>query len=386
VACSEHFYLNRNLESGGPRARGEGGIRQRPDGRWEATLYREDGTRQYFYGRTRADVVDKLDAAKDKRRKGLPTDQTRITVTAWLDHWLETVIARNPRVNTRRSYEQAARVHIASALGRYRLAELQPHHVEAWVTRLLASGRAPSTVRRIHAILHIELEHALRQGYVQRNVAGLVTPVRVDKADVHPLGRDDARRLLEAAATHRDAAMYALVLAYGLRKGELLGLTWDDVDLDGRELHIRQQVQRRQVAALKRGASRRVLRLRPWIVDMLRAHAIRLKERQLLAGQRWRDHGLVFPSDVGTPQGAANLHTAWKRLLRRAGIPDVRFHDLRHTAATLALAEGASLFDVSRMLGHNSIKTTADLYGHWSQEGREDVAQRMERALRGAAV
>jgi integrase len=258
--------------------------------------------------------------------------------------------------------------------------------VETWVTRLQVSGRAPSTVRRFHAILHIALEHALRQGYIQRNVAGLVTPVRVEKADVHPLSRDDARRLLEAAATDRDAAMYALVLAYGLRKGELLGLTWEDVDLDRRELHVRQQVQRRQLSPLKRGASLRVLRLRPWLVDILRAHAVRLKERQLLAGQHWRDHGLVFPSDVGTPQGAANLHTAWKKLRRRAGIDDVRFHDLHHTAATLALSEGASLFDVSRMLGHNSIKTTADLYGHWSQEGREDVAQRMERALRGAAV
>jgi integrase len=370
------------------RGHGEGGIRQRADGRWEATIdlgYR-DGRRQRksLYGKTRAQVAKQLRDFQGDRDNGLDVlAPKRITVAAWLQHWLETVVARNTRTNTRLSYEQSVRVHILPALGRHPLSRLQPHHIDSWLAERLAAGLAPTTVRRVHAVLHIALEHAVRQGYVMRNIAGLVPPVKSDRPEVQPLSREDARRLLEAAASDRDAALYALVLAHGLRKGELLGLTWDDVDLDNRELHVRLQQQRGQLVELRRGASRRILRLRPWLVELLRAHRTRLATRRLRAGQHWRDHGLVFPSDHGTPQTQGNAHRAWKRLLARAGLDDARFHDLRHTAATLALSEGASLFDVSRMLGHGSIKTTADLYGHWTQEGREDIAVRMERVLTG---
>lgn len=224
----------------------------------------------------------------------------------------------------------------------------------------------------------------MRQGYIARNVASLVQPVKLDKPDVHPLSQEEAQKLLQAAAADRDAALYALVLAFGLRRGELLGLKWEDVDLEHGELHIRQQAQYGELTPLKRGSSRRVLTLRPWLVEALRAHLVRLKKRRLRAGQHWQEQGLVFPSDRGRAQNRGTVHRAWKNLLLRAEISDTRFHNLRHTAATLALAQGATLFDVSRMLGHGSIQTTADQYGHWTQEGREDVAQRMERALHKA--
>jgi integrase len=129
-----------------------------------------------------------------------------------------------------------------------------------------------------------------------------------------------------------------------------------------------------------------VLRLSPPLVDILRQHHARQLTHQLKAGQHWHDNNLVFPSQVGTPRKAGNLRLSWKRLLKRLGLPDYTFRALRHTAASLAIAEGASLFHVSRMLGHSSISITADTYGHLTDEGREDVASRMGRALFGSAA
>jgi integrase len=147
------------------------------------------------------------------------------------------------------------------------------------------------------------------------------------------------------------------------------------------QVRVAEQLQHGRLVPLKRGASRRVLRLRPWLVDLLRKHQEHLDSLRLKAGQHWRDHGLVFPSSHGTPRRNTNVWRGWKRLLKRAGLPDYKFHELRHTAASLALSEGASLFHVSRMLGHSSIAITADTYGHWTDEGREDVATRLERAI-----
>jgi integrase len=150
------------------------------------------------------------------------------------------------------------------------------------------------------------------------------------------------------------------------------------------QVRVAEQLQHGRLVPLKRGASRRVLRLRPWLVDLLRKHQEHLDSLRLKAGQHWRDHGLVFPSSHGTPRRNTNVWRGWKRLLKRAGLPDYKFHELRHTAASLALSEGASLFHVSRMLGHSSIAITADTYGHWTDEGREDVATRLERAILGS--
>jgi integrase len=158
------------------------------------------------------------------------------------------------------------------------------------------------------------------------------------------------------------------------------------VDLQNGEVRVTEQLQHGHLVPLNRGASRRTLRLRPWMIAVIQDHLDQLTQLQLEAGQRWHEHGLVFPSRVGTPRRPGNVWLSWKRLLSRAGLPDYKFHDLRHTAASLALAEGASLFHVSRLLGHSSISITADTYGHWTDEGREDVARRLENALVGAVA
>ena len=230
----------------------------------------------------------------------------------------------------------------------------------------------------------------MRTGRITLNPASRPSLPRVEKQEPRTLTRDHVRRLIAALADEHDRALYALELTTGMREGEILGLRWADdetgpgLDLARAEVRVLEQLQHGELAPLKRGASRRVLHLRPWVVDLLRDYRDNeLVQRRITAAQHWREHGLAFPSRVGTPRKGSNLWLSWKRLLKRAGLPDYKFHELRHTAASLALAEGASLFHVSRMPGHSSISITADTYGHWTDEGRHDVAARLERALLG---
>jgi integrase len=184
-----------------------------------------------------------------------------------------------------------------------------------------------------------------------------------------------------------DHALYAVALGLGLREGELLGLRWagsindPGIDLEHGEVRVYQQLQFGRLVQLKRSWHRRVLPLSPWLVTVLERHATLLAVERQLAGQKWREHGLVFASQVGTPRKAGNLWLSWKRLQKRLGLGEHTFHDLRHTFATLALHAGVPLWKVSKLLGHRDITITLRVYGHLTPEGREDVAGRMEEAL-----
>jgi len=396
------------------------GQRRRGRGSGEGTIYkridarrRKDGTvveverwlamvdlgvqsgkrkRQVLYGTTRTEVAQKLTKVLRDRDRGLEpiAEPARTTLKDWLEHWLEDVVKRSKRPNTYLNYEQSVRVHILPRLGSKRLSALRRRDIDTWITDRERSGLGARTIHRLWAVLHSALEHAVRTDRLAINPASRPTLPRVERDEPRTLSRDQVRTLIAALANEHDAALYALELTTGLRQGELLGLRWardetgPGVDLERSEVRVTEQMQHGELAPLKRGASRRVLRLRPWLVALLVDHQDRQAELRLLAAQRWQEHGLVFPSRVGTPRRAGNAWLSWKRLLKRAGLPDYKFHELRHTAASMALSEGASLFHVSRMLGHSSIAITGDTYGHWTDEGREDVAARLERAIFGA--
>lgn len=327
-----------------------------------------------------------------ERDNGLAVpEHDKTTVGGWCEHWLQVVIARQYRPPTLRSYGAAVRTHIAPILGQHRLDKLTPAEVDAWVTVLLKGTPkrpplAPSTARRCLVVLRKALGYALRQGFIVRNVAAAdyVEKIVVTAPEINALSREQVRALQAAVADSEDAILYALELPRGMRVGELLGLRWQDVNFERRELHIRKQAQRGQLVELKTAASQRILALTATEVDLLHAQHARCISLQLLAGNRWASQwDLVFPTSTGRPRRNNNQHKAWKRLLVRAGLPHAtKFHDLRHTAATLALADGMPLFDVSRMLGHASLATTADRYGVWTDTGRQVTAERMERIFR----
>jgi integrase len=366
---------------GGKRGNNEGSVYQRSDGKWCAAVTLSNGKRKVLYGRTRQDVARKLTEALQAREQGMPVSLKRQTVGQFLHRWLEDAVKPNVRPRTYLSYSQLVRLHLRPSLGRVQLAQLAPHDVQAFLNQKGAAGLSPRTVQYIRAVLRRALGQALKWGLVVRNVATLVDPPRVERHEVEPLTTEQAMALLAAARGNRLEALYSVALAIGLRQGEALGLRWVDIDLDAGTLRVRKQLQRidgtLQLTEPKTDRSRRLIVLPAFAVDSLREHRLRQLQERLLAGTRWQDHGLVFPSTIGTPLEPRNLLRQFHAMLGRAGLQRCRFQDLRHTCATLLLIQGEDLRVVMDVLGHSQISLTANTYQH-VREALKRAADKMQ--------
>ena len=226
------------------RGRGEGSIYKRKDDRWTAAISVEGGRRRYVYGKTRAEAATKLRDAQQARANGLPMPDGRVTVGEFLRTWLSDIASARVRPRTWRGYEQIARLHLAPALGRVRLAKLTPRHVERMMKEGLAARRSPRAVAHDRAVLRAALNAAMRWGLVGRNVAMLTDPPRVPAAEPRALTRADAQRILVAVEGDRLEALFTVALAVGLRQSEALGLRWSDIDLQGGRLSVSRVLQR----------------------------------------------------------------------------------------------------------------------------------------------
>lgn len=375
---------------GQKRGNGEGSITQYR-GRWIGRLTTTDGRRKAIYGATRSEVAQKLAAALRDRDAGLPTLNEQTTVAEFLARWLEQSVKSRNRPATVEGYASHVRVHLVPALGNVRLARLTPDDVERFMAKKLAGGLSASTVTRIRATLRRALSLALKQGLVARNVAALADPPRVKPRQFDSLTVEQARAFLEAVRGHRLEALFVVAIATGLRQGELLGLQWDDVDFEGQRLAVRRALQRLGGVATfvepKTARSRRTIALPPVALAQLLSQQARHAQT---AGEykgegRWNPFGLVFPSVDGTPLDAPNVTHTFQKVLREAGLPRVRFHDLRHTCASLLLAQGANMRVIMEQLGHSQISLTMNTYSHVMPEAMQDAAERMERILTGGS-
>ena len=224
-------------------------------------------------------------------------------------------------------------------------------------------------------------------GLVYRNVAKLVDPPRVPRHEIRPLTPEQARQLLDTADGDRLAGLYALALATGMPQGELLGLRWEDIDLDARRLYVRHALARVNGKLVllepKTERSRRTVVLPEVAVNALLAHRTRQRMERLVAGSRWQETGYVFTTTFGAPLDAATVTRAFQAALGRASLPHSRFHDLRHATATFLLAQGFTLEDVKNLLGHSSITLTSNTYGHVLEQRQQQVAAGMDAILGG---
>jgi integrase len=367
----------------GKRANSEGSVTKRKDGLWEARITLEGGKRKSFYAKTRQEASRKLAEALRDRDRGVLVVGGRQTVGQYLSAWLDTLVA-TIRPRTLQRYEQYVRVHLIPALGTITLTKLTAQRVQALYTRKLADGLSSSTVNHLHQVLHRALESAVRLELVQRNVCDLVDPPRMRHFEMTTLSEEQAHALLEAAIGNRFEALYVLALATGMRQGELLALRWRDVDLEARTLQVRATLQKDTLifAEPKTPYSRRRIALSQTAVEALRRHhALQAEERRKM-GSAWTDLGLVFPNTVGQPMDCINLlKHSFRPLLRAAGLPHMRFHDLRHTAATLLLGRGINPRIVSEMLGHSQIGITLGLYSHVTPHMQQQAADAMDAAL-----
>ena len=349
------------------RGNAEGSIHRRnSDGRWVAAIS-TDGRRKYYYGKTRSEVAEKLRTAQALADGGVAVGDDRVTVGAYLRDWLRTKSELRPR--TLEGYRINVENHLVPAIGRIPLTRLLIGHIERLHEELRAAGLSPSTIRHIHATLRGALERAVRSGLVPRNVARLVSPPRLERAEGKFLTPEEARKFLRSVAEDRDRGLYAVALGLGLRKGELSALTWDDVDLRAGLVHVRRTLQRYDGAyhfgPPKTDRSRRTLAAPVPLVDELKAHRARQLEERLALGPAWvgDEWGLVFCRKDGYPLDPSGLTRRFQQRLEEAGLPKMRFHELRHSSASFMIAQGVPLRVIQDVLGHADIGVTANIYG-----------------------
>jgi integrase len=365
------------------RANGEGNVRPKPSGHWEARYYGSDGRQHSITLPTQRAAIEALRAAHEASAARLPVPDRTLTVSGWLDEWLATYVRPRLKPHTVASYEDTCDLYIRPAIGRIHLAKLGPLDIERMLVSLAARGSLSSTtIRYAYGVLRIALNRAVKVGKAARNVALLVDSPKKAKYDLQPFTIEEVGAFQSAIAGHDFEALFLTALGTGLRQGELLALTWDDIDLDAGVLTVRHTLDRnsRALAEPKTERSRRVVRLPLQVVAALLRHRSR-QDAQRAAARVWSTTGFVFASSVGGPIDAGRVTKSLHAVLGRAGMRQQRFHDLRHAYATLQLERGADIFHVSRALGHTTIGTTADVYGHFTQTMAEEMADRMSGIL-----
>ncbi len=402
----------------GKRINGEGTIYQRKDGRWEGAAYvlLPNGTyqRRRVYGKTDGEVRKKLTELKAASDQGVPAEATGWTVERFLTYWLENVVKPAAKPRTYQGYEVVIRVHLVPGLGKKQLNKLSGADVRLFLRKLentclcclhRTDARRPEAKRRccavgeccemfpsvrlrqqVHAVLRNALEAAVREELIRRNVAKLVKISGPSYQVNRGLTVAEARELLRAAEGDRLRALYVLALFLGLRRGELLGLRWDDVDLDAGSLTIRRNLQRvgGELRAVdpKTGKSRRTVPLLGLTADALRDHrGVQAKDREA-AGSAWVETGYVFTSVIGTPIEPGNLRRSWYPLRAKIGADAVRFHDLRHTCVSLLLDLGVPPHIVRDIAGHSAIEVTMTIYAHAALEEKRNALRKLDDELR----
>lgn len=425
------------------RANGEGSIWLRKDGRYGFAAYvpTTAGTlkRVQGYARSHEEARKKLTKLLEQADQGIPVSSESWTVAEYLAYWLKNVVQVERRPKTYQGYEGAVRRYLVPELGNKRLGKLTARDVRLAFTRIretcqccrngwdavrevqrccaLKDGEccqsrlSPRMVQFVHAVLRNALQTAVREEIIPRNVAKLVT-VSTPKYGVNRgLTVDQARSVLKAARGERLYALYVLALCLGLRRGELLGLRWEDIRLVGcracggeggtpdgepcgrcaesgvesATLEVVQTLQRvggaLRFVPPKTADSKRTVPLPDLCVTALCEHKVKQDAERAEAWPNWQDHGLVFPSRIGTPMEPDNLRRSWGRIRAAAGLDGVRFHDMRHTCVSLLLDLGVPPHIVRDIVGHSDIEVTMTIYAHAAVEEKRAALRKLGDAL-----
>jgi integrase len=365
------------------RGHGEGAVFQRGDGLWVARLNDPNGKRKTLYAKTRKEAADKLRAAQKSVDDGLSLDTGRQTAAQFLDKWLAASVKPSVKTKTYEGYESIVRVRVNPRMGGKHLAKLTALDLQALYTDLANAGLSPRSVHHTHRCLHRAFVQAVRWNLIARNPCDGAQGPQATRPEMMVWTPQEADTFLISTREHPAHALYTLALTTGMRQGELLGLKWADVDLSAGTLSIRRSLQRQRGAGpvlitLKTARSRRSIHLSQRAIAALRTHSDRQAFDRRAAGAEWVEHDLVFCHANGEPLDPSYQTATFKKAAEAAGVPVIRFHDMRHTAATVLLAKGVHVKVVSEMLGHATITLTLDTYSHVIPAMQSDAAAAMD--------
>lgn len=366
---------------------GSGTIRQRKDGRWEAryTVGHDPATgkqvQKSIYGKTQAEVSRKLRQVCKEVDDGTYKEPVKYTVKDWAEIWLNDY-STSLKPLTAKQYRSYINNHIIVKIGAVRLTQLDAPTIQHFYNQLVKDGLSPKTVKNIHGILHLMLETAAEVGYIKNNPSSVCKLPKITKKEIKPLENDDVLKFLNAIKGDRYETLFLVDIFTGLRQSEILGLTWDCVDFEKGLLYVYRQLQKNNgkyyFASLKNGKSRTVA-LAPSILSALKAQKAWQAECRLKSYDMWsNDDNLIFTNELGKHLTHSNVYKHFKKIAESIGIPDARFHDLRHTYAVAALQSGDDIKTVQESLGHHTAAFTLDVYGHVTEKMRKESAARME--------
>jgi integrase len=374
------------------RVNGDGTISgPRKDGRYVGAFYAPTtaGTRKrvYVYGHTREEARERLLEEQAKVQQGIPVAARSWKLGEYLDYWLENVVKPTKRPATYALYEINVRVHLKPGLGKHQLKRLSVPTVQAFLNAKLREGQSVRNVQILRQILSAALTRAVREELVVRNVARLVELPTWEPAEVIPWSSAEALAFLQVARPETMYPAFVLLLLYGMRRGEVLGLRWQDIDFSAEELHVRQQVQRIQgelcFGPVKTRAGKRDLPLIGLTKEALRIRQAQQAADRAKLGNAWADTGLVFTTRTGRPVEPRNLVRTFIRICDNSGLRKIRVHALRHTTASLLKDLGVPARDAQMILGHAHISTTQQIYTHVDEVARRDALSKLNRLLGG---
>lgn len=385
----------------GKAAQGAGTIRKKTVTRngksytyWEArySVGTDPGTgkqiQRSISGKTQKEVSTKLKAATAAIDAGTYIAPNKMSVGEWLDIWTKDYLG-GVKPRTVESYTQQIETHIRPALGAIKLELLNAHTIQEFYNALGEphgdkSGLSPKSVKNIHGILHKSLQQAVAIGYLRFNPADACTLPRVVRKELHPLDEEGITLFIEAVKGHPLERVFLVTLFTGMRRGEVLGLTWDCVDFANGMILINKQLQKtpgggsNYTLVSTKNSKGRSITPAPSVMDVLRTQRRVQAEWRLKAGPLWNDGGLVFTDEMGNHLIPQTVYHNFKRVVAAIGLPETRFHDLRHSYAVAAIRSGDDIKTVQGNLGHATASFTLDVYGHVTEQMKKDSADRME--------
>lgn len=375
-------------------AQGGGTIRQRKDGTWEAryTLGRDPGTgkqvQKSVYGKTQKEVRQRLQQITTAIDKGIYIEPSKMTVEQWLESWISEYTG-DVKPYTKRAYTTNIKNHIIPAIGAIRMEKLTPLQVQKFYNECIRGEKnlKPKTVKNIHGVLHSALKQAVMNGTIRSNPTEGCTLPRIERVEIKPFDDKAEKRFLQAIEGDTHERLFIVDLYTGMRKGEILGLRWSDIDFEQGTITISKQLQvepfkggRYYLAPLKNDKER-VITPAPYVMQVLREQRRHQNEARLLAGGAWDEGdlpGLVFTTETGRHLCHQTIGTRYKKLVTAAGLPDARFHDLRHSYAVASIRAGDDIKTVQSNLGHHSAAFTLDTYAHATAQMKRESADRMQ--------